>query len=630
MAENSTVSEKTPKFKIIIGAFVFLIPFAVYLWTAPHTIYLGDSPEFITAAKVLGIPHPSGYPLYVILGNLFSFLPFDQLPFRIYLLSILASCAALVFVYLIAAEIISENWPELNKWQAYLFAASAAMLLAFSKIYWTSSYSAKPYAINTLFSIVTAWLVLRYWKQPARKLMFLIAFLLGLGISNHNMFALLVPAAVIAMLAGGPVAKKIFSEKRNAIIAALLFVLGLSLYAYLPIRSSMHPKLDWGRTGKSAHNFIYHIGRQQYNDIGTNFFADLKQNKIKFVASLALDIFAQYKYFVLLGAFGIIALVKNKKRELAFTSLLFISSSLALILIRSTKFSIGDSIYYSHHYQFAYAITAIWVAVGVAQVTAILQKHAGKFQIFSASLVAFLSFSLGISVFAQNYQHNNFHSFEFLENYSAAILNSMEKNAVLIVSVEGQSEDSYNFALLYQQLAKDNRNDVTIISYTTVFPNKYSGKLYAINNIENIEKRRQKLIAFVLENQEYKNKPIYTSFVPDLPEDVGQAVSNGLVYKLLPAARIAKAKDSEKNLQKPQFANFKFSESDRQLLINDYWGSDLLANFYYSQAGYYASIKNLRATQENFIKAIQLANEPTGSDATNFKVFRFRAMNSKD
>ena len=64
------------------------IVFAVYAAGACHTIYVGDSGDLVTAVYVLGIPHPTGYPLYVLLGKLWSVLiPVGTVAWRMSLFS---------------------------------------------------------------------------------------------------------------------------------------------------------------------------------------------------------------------------------------------------------------------------------------------------------------------------------------------------------------------------------------------------------------------------------------------------------------------------------------------------------------------------------------------------------------
>jgi hypothetical protein len=68
---------------VVVGAAGLL-----YFLTAARDIVVGDTPELTTAAVTLGVPHPPGYPLFTMLGHLFSLLPFGPVPFRVNLLAV--------------------------------------------------------------------------------------------------------------------------------------------------------------------------------------------------------------------------------------------------------------------------------------------------------------------------------------------------------------------------------------------------------------------------------------------------------------------------------------------------------------------------------------------------------------
>src|SRR4051812_29472484 len=123
-------------------AFVVLIAGTLYFLTAARDIVVGDTPEFITAAVTFGVPHPSGYPLFTMLGHLFSLLPFGSIPFRLNLLSVICDAIAVGFVFLTALR-LSQSYPA---------SAIAALLLAVSPIFWAWSLAFEVFALNNLFA----------------------------------------------------------------------------------------------------------------------------------------------------------------------------------------------------------------------------------------------------------------------------------------------------------------------------------------------------------------------------------------------------------------------------------------------------------------------------------------------
>src|SRR2546423_15343833 len=72
----------------------------LYFLTAARDIVVGDSPELITAAVTLGVAHAPGYPLFTMLGHLFSLVPLGSIPFRVKLLSVVCDALTIGAVYL--------------------------------------------------------------------------------------------------------------------------------------------------------------------------------------------------------------------------------------------------------------------------------------------------------------------------------------------------------------------------------------------------------------------------------------------------------------------------------------------------------------------------------------------------
>ena len=85
----------------ILAVASFLIPFAVYLLTVAHTVSFFDSGELISGAATLGVSHPPGYPLYVLTGHLFSYMPLGNIAFRVNLLSSFFGALSVMMIYLI-------------------------------------------------------------------------------------------------------------------------------------------------------------------------------------------------------------------------------------------------------------------------------------------------------------------------------------------------------------------------------------------------------------------------------------------------------------------------------------------------------------------------------------------------
>src|SRR4051794_12745151 len=82
---------------------------ALYVRTLAPTLLLGDGAEFQTLAATLGMAHPTGYPIYLLLAKLFTWLPVDSIAYRVNLLSACAAALAVALVYLLGRRLGSRR-----------------------------------------------------------------------------------------------------------------------------------------------------------------------------------------------------------------------------------------------------------------------------------------------------------------------------------------------------------------------------------------------------------------------------------------------------------------------------------------------------------------------------------------
>src|SRR5438477_13015181 len=157
----------------------------LYFLTAARDIVVGDSPELIMAAVTLGIAHAPGYPLFTMLGHLFSLLPFGSIPFRVNLLSVVCDALTIGVVYFSAFRLTRSQ----------LAAAVAALLLAVDPIFWEWSLAAEVFPLNNLLAAVLILLLVDWHEEPARRnLLISAAFVFGLALTNHQTIGLFAPA----------------------------------------------------------------------------------------------------------------------------------------------------------------------------------------------------------------------------------------------------------------------------------------------------------------------------------------------------------------------------------------------------------------------------------------------------
>ncbi len=211
---------------LAVGIFVF----AIYWITLSPDVSFWDAGEFIATSYSLGIPHPPGTPLYVLMGRVFSLFFHDLLgvasPARaVNLLSALPSAIAAVFLYLCVVRVGKKIWAGGDQssfcFPATIAGVGAALFAAFANTLWINSIEAEVYAVSGMWTIFATWLALLWADSEPKdeRLLVVIAYLLALNIGVHL-------ATYLAALAILPFA--FLFEKRLAIPVSLLVVLSMA------------------------------------------------------------------------------------------------------------------------------------------------------------------------------------------------------------------------------------------------------------------------------------------------------------------------------------------------------------------------------------------------------------------
>ena len=210
---------------------VGLLAFAVYLQTLLPGVGWGDIARFQYVAKVWGIPHRFGYPLYIFLSRLFGYLPVGDLAYRVNLMSALFAALAAVMVYFTVMRLV-DDW---------VGAASAALSFAFSVALWRQAVVAEVYSLNA-FLIGAVVLILLTWHQTRKiGLLYLGVGLYALSFGNHLTVVTLLPAVVYLILVTD---YRVLLNLKTVAILAGLGLLGALQYLYVIIRAHQQPLLN--------------------------------------------------------------------------------------------------------------------------------------------------------------------------------------------------------------------------------------------------------------------------------------------------------------------------------------------------------------------------------------------------
>jgi hypothetical protein len=194
----------------IIGASVLAISLTVLWSTVQPSVSFWDPGERLAASYYLQIPHPPGSPFYILLGKIFSLLPFDWNPaYKINLLSTLTGSLSVFFLYLIAVKLI-ENFrgkkPQnlLYGLATYISAAIGALSLSFSDTFWFTAVEAETDATSAFLYAFTIWLMIRWYERADEKdnekYLLLIAYIVGISIGVHLVGTLLIVPCVLIVI----------------------------------------------------------------------------------------------------------------------------------------------------------------------------------------------------------------------------------------------------------------------------------------------------------------------------------------------------------------------------------------------------------------------------------------------
>ncbi len=231
---------------LTVAHLVGLAGLALYLVTLAPGVLPGDSGEFQFAAWLAGFVHPTGYPLYLMLGWLWShLLPLGNPAWRMNAFSAVWGAATLALVYLLAVSVLRQAWPMLGPRTRRILALVAPLTLGVGATYWSQSTAAEVY---TLHAFLTAGVLLGLvvWSgRPARSTgygpLYWAALLFGLGMAHHRSIGLLVPGIALFLLEGRR-RNETWRVRLTGLARAMpLLLLPLLLYLYVPLRAPAAP-----------------------------------------------------------------------------------------------------------------------------------------------------------------------------------------------------------------------------------------------------------------------------------------------------------------------------------------------------------------------------------------------------
>ena len=328
-----------------------IIVFGVYLSTTTPVVYLGDSGEFTAAAFSLGIAHNSGYPLYSLVGKLFCMIPVGNVAFRLNLMSAFFSTLTIFLVYKTIWRFTRNT----------LCAAAAACFFAFTPLFWSQTVSAEVYPLHLFFAALMIQLLWRWEQTRASRWLLLFVFVTGISFGNHMQTVMLAPPVLYFVISGE---KKAIFSLRNFAAISLCFLLPLTLYLYLPIRTQAGAPIHWGDPD-NLQRFLAHVTATAHRGAYV-FSADAPQYLARFMDAMKVMV-VQYGLLLLLSLWGWISL-SSLRWKVFFAGVilfdLFYTVFLNIISLEITPFTLPSML-----------VLAILLGLGIDNLQAFIRRQ---------------------------------------------------------------------------------------------------------------------------------------------------------------------------------------------------------------------------------------------------------------
>jgi transmembrane protein TMEM260 (protein O-mannosyltransferase) len=527
---ESRVLRRLARPELVYPGTVFFVSLLLYIYTLAPTVTLVDSGELIVAARFLGVPHPPGFPLYIILAHLASLIPIGNTAQRIHFASALFAALAAAFITLATAEFIFAqayvvrrrkvskkkaapakrlSSPGISSFLTLAPALAAGLLVAFSRTLWSYATIAEVYTLNASLIALIFWLMAKWRRKilesrqmssAARPpvirnhdwLLYLAAGMFGLALGVHHVtVALTLPA--LALLVRSTQGPGFFASKRLLYAAGFAVVALTIVYSYLPMAASRNPIMNWGNP-RSFQAIWAHITGRQYQ-VFFAFDSKVIREQVFACVKLVLREFGPRWSPIALGLAGVgfINLFKHDRVTFWFLSLVVVPD----VAYGVSYFIAEDK---DAYYLPSFIALAIAAAFGLRWLLMlpVLQRETKA----SPRLVgAFIILIVSASAFAANWPFNDRRHYFVAHDYVENIFESMDQNSLLL-TLDWQVASP----MFYTREVEHLRSDVRVVDVNLLRRLWYFDYLKRAFP-ELIARSRDKVDSFVAELREWDNDP---------------------------------------------------------------------------------------------------------------------------
>jgi tetratricopeptide (TPR) repeat protein len=529
---------RSVRVRFACASIVFVIAIVLYARTLAPTVTLVDSGELIVAVKALGVAHPPGFPLYVLLAHLATLLPVGSIAARVNFASALfAALAAAALTLVVAESMLTLDRLALRKdkskqkdtrgkrskkpapsikdsaepepagsfrWIIALAPCLAAgLLFAFSRTLWAYATIAEVYTLNTLLIVVILLLMFR-WRRAViedeshggafdrhDRWLKMAAFIFGLALGVHHVtVAVLLPAFAVLVYATEGFG---FFTSRRLLKAALFAFAGLSIYLYLPLAASRLPVMNWGDP-RTLDQFLSHVTGRQYQVFLSPSLKTMTSQFgifLKFAAREFNPVWLPVGLALALA--GFVALFKRDRIAFLF---------LVLVIIGDLAYALNYEIAEDKDAYYLPTFTAMAIAAGFGAVWLIRSARLIRLpEKLAVAVVMIFVATAPILALAGNFSYNNRSRYYIAQDYIENILSTIEPGGMLL-TLDWQVYSP----MLYLREMEHRRTDVIAIDINQLRRSWYYDYL-SRTYPQTIEAARDKVDAFLEDLRHWEKDP---------------------------------------------------------------------------------------------------------------------------
>ena len=467
--------------ELLCAGAVFLVALVVYSWTLAPAVTLTDSGELIVAAYGLGVAHPPGFPLWVMLAHLASLVPVGSVAVRINFSSAVFAALACAMLTLVVAELLvtascfaaprrrnraarqGSNIDTSNAGGLLVLAPAvgAGLLMAFSRTLWAYATITEVYTLNALLVLLVFFLVVR-WRRLIEtrtdssasiathdRWIYAAAFVFGLAMGVHHVtVALTLPA--IAVVVYRTEGLKFFASRR-LLYAALISITALILvYSYLPWAASRSPAMNWGNP-RSLQEIWWHITGRQYRVFFSFSPTAMGSQFVEFCRMVLREFgFAWLPLTLFLAAAGLASAYKRDRTAFWF---------LLLIVLADLAYALSYEIAEDKDAYYLPAFISIAIAAGLGIHWLIRAAALRRSPMWTPTVAAATAIVLAsATAFAANWPFNNRRHYFIADDYVENLFSTIAPNGLLLTQ-----DWQVASPMLYAQEIEQRRRDVKAV-----------------------------------------------------------------------------------------------------------------------------------------------------------------------